>query len=145
MAVLGYEPTPEELEAIRRGEDPRANEGKEPPPSNAPAANGRPRRPPDNRAVPDDATPAETGPASCVILRWLDSATVSVEAEGRREVVALAGLSAQEDAASEERALSDRMNRWTYGTAARLRYPLKDAKGQVVYRDTEGRLLAALD
>jgi hypothetical protein len=26
MAVLGYEPTPSELEAIRRGEDPRANE-----------------------------------------------------------------------------------------------------------------------
>ncbi|MBX3460796.1 MAG: hypothetical protein KF696_12685 [Planctomycetes bacterium] len=136
--VLGYEPTPEELEAIRRGEDPRANEqprqgngGEQP--------EGRdPQKP---REAPVDQPP---GPLSGIVLRWVNSAVLVIEAEGKRETVALAGEAPLEDGWDEERRLDERMNKWTYGTQVTLEYPTRNGKGETIYRDGHGRLVAII-
>lgn len=135
MAVIGYEPTEAELEAIRRGEDPRANEGKEPKPeNNQPANNSRqPEVPQDQKQGPDQGT----------VLRWVDARTVVIEAEERSQVVLIQG-DKFETVEAESRAFNDRMNQWTYGTAIRLTYPVKDKAGKPVYRDAEGNLLAEI-
>ncbi len=133
IAVLGYEPTPEELAAILRGEDPRADEFQ-------PAARAT--------TAPEPA-PAATAqldaPERGTVLRWRDSSTLVIEADGRAEVVALVGERALADHEAEQRALSSRMNLWTYGKAVRLTYPKRDASGGVIYRDGEGRLLARIE
>ncbi|MCL4729267.1 MAG: hypothetical protein KJ044_02365 [Planctomycetes bacterium] len=130
MAVLGYEPTPEELEAIRRGEDPRANESRAPKPANNAPANS-----------PEQQTPQDTAPSEGIILRWIDAVTVVIEAENLSHVVRIpnqrfATLEA------EAAAFRERMDRYTYGTAVRLVYPVKDKLGRPVWRDEEGNLLA---
>lgn len=142
MAVLGYEPTPAELEAIRRGEDPRANEG------DSRETTGNAGQPANEAGEPEEPaySPEQTpGPEQATILRWLDSATVVVEADGAREVVALFGESVRESAFDEQVALDDRMNKWTYGSYVRLSYPVKNDEGDTIYRDAEGRLLAVIE
>lgn len=139
LAVLGYEPTPAELEAIKRGEDPRANESR-----SSETGASQPQDPADAVEQPASAEQSP-GPLRGTVLRWIDSATVVVEAEGAREVVALAGEATRESAFEEQTALDDRMNRWTYGSAVTLTYPVKDARGETVYRDSEGRLLAHIE
>ncbi|MBX3475696.1 MAG: hypothetical protein KF754_15100 [Planctomycetes bacterium] len=134
MAVLGYEPTDEELEAIRRGEDPRANEGKPGNEKPGPADN-RPR-------APEPEPDRQPGPDRGVVLRWVDASTVVIEADARSMVVRIPGEFASIEA--ESRAFNDRMNKWTYGTEVRLVYPLRDAGGQPKYRDAEGNLLAEI-
>ena len=134
MAVLGYNPTEAELEAIRRGEDPRANEGKA-----GPAPDGKPAE--EKPALPAEQTP---GPATATVLRWLDASTLSIEAEGRRQTVLIQGDNfATTEAAA--RALDARMNAHTYGSSVRLAYPVKDAAGKPVYRDAQGNLLAVIE
>lgn len=132
MAVIGYYPTEEELAALRRGEDPRANEG---------------ARRESTGGQPEAAAPAadEAAPSSGKVLRWIDSATVAIEANSRREVVALAGYSKPADAEEERRAKDRHMDRWTYGKAVTLSYPLRDGQGSTLHRDGEGRLMALLD
>ena len=141
MAVLGYEPTPSELEAIRRGEDPRATEA-EIRERNAgeSSESTSTERDPVFAARSDDPAPLEG-----TVLRWMDSATVVIESGDRRETVALPGIEPSEDFGEEQRLLDDRMNRWTYGSNVRLSYPVKDDKGEVVYRDSQGRLLATIN
>jgi hypothetical protein len=134
--VLGYNPTEAELEAIRRGEDPRADEGK-------PAPEGRPAK---KRAAEAPALPAEqsVGPATAMVLRWLDVSTLSIEADGKRQTVLIQGVNfATAEAAT--RALDARMNAHTYGSSVRLIYPLKDAAGNAIYRDAQGNLLARVE
>jgi hypothetical protein len=147
MAVLGYEPTPTELAAIRRGEDPRAGEEER----TAERREARERREKEGNAgesatsEPRYEEDAEPGPTEGTVLRWLDSATVVIEANAQRETVALAGETAHADSGEEYIALDDRMNRWTYGTPVRLTYPVKDQQGRPIYRDTRGRLVATID
>lgn len=147
MTVLGYEPTPAELEAIRRGEDPRAGEEER----MAERREARERREKEGSAgesasrEPEYKEGAEPGPAEGTVLRWLDSATVVIEANGQRETVALAGETAHADSGDEYIALDDRMNRWTYGTTVRLTYPAEDKQGRPIYRDSRGRLIATID
>ena len=151
IAVLGYEPTPAELEAIKRGEDPRAGEAereaereKARTDQNGNAGeSGEPTTRTNSTTYGVD--PKEVGPKQGTVLRWLDSATVVIEADSRRETVALPGVKASEDLAAEQNALNDRMDRWTYGTPVTLRYPLQDKRGEVIYRDSEGRLLANIE
>lgn len=131
MAVIGYYPTEEELAALRRGEDPRANEG-----ARREGAAGQPAEP---IAVSIDGAP-RTGK----VLRWIDSATVAIEAGGRREIVALAGRSRLADLNEEREAVSRQMDRFTFGMPVALTYPLTNAEGQAVHRDAEGRLIAAI-
>lgn len=135
MAVIGYEPTDDELEAIRRGEDPRANEGSNPPANNAPA-NNQPRQ-------PEPEVEQTQGPAEGTVLRWVDASTVIIEAENRSHVVRIAG-DKFETTEAESRAFNDRMNKWTYGTVVQLSYPLKDKQGNQLFRDSEGNLLAQI-
>lgn len=135
MAVIGYEPTEAELEAIRRGEDPRANEGKEPKPADNQPAPNQPRQP--------DAVEQTEGPAEGIVLRWVDASTLVIEAEARSQVVRIPN-ERFETREAESRALNDRMNQWTYGTSVRLTYPVKDKEGKPVYRDGEGNLLAEI-
>lgn len=142
MAVLGYEPTPAELEVIRRGEDPRANEGEQKQGNAGESAELNRERPVANNWNSAEQAPA---PTEGTVLRWVDSATVVIEADARRETVALPGESAAEDFGEEQRRLDKRMNRWTYGTQVRLAYPTKNEKGEVIYRDGQGRLLAHIE
>lgn len=139
MAVLGYEPTPAELEAIKRGEDPRANEGENR------ETTGNAGQPGEEPEEPRYAREQEPGPADGTVLRWMDSATVVVEAGGAREVVAIVGESKRDSAFDEQVALDDRMNKWTYGSYVKLSYPVKNDEGGTIYRDAEGRLLALID
>ena len=143
MAVLGYEPTPSELDAIRRGEDPRANESERKQgnagESSESGANAEgPRKP--NYAAPVD----EPAPQEGTVLRWMDSATLVIEAGDKRETIVLQGTTVPEDFGEERRLLDERMNEWTYGTPVRLTYPVTDDKGEVVFRDDQGRLLATI-
>ena len=142
MAVLGYEPTPAELEAIRRGEDPRANEGQ----SRETEGNaGQAREETPEPEDPRYAREQQPGPDGGTVLRWMDSATVVVEVDGAREVVSLVGQGKRESEFDEQVALDDHMNRWTYGSYVALRYPLKNDEGATIYRDAEGRLLATIE
>ena len=150
MAVLGYEPTPAELEMIRRGEDPRAGEEER----NAERREARERREKEGTAgesseaasrEPKYDEGAEPGPAEGTILRWIDSVTVIVEANAKRETVQLAGETVRENESDEWLALDDRMNRWTYGTQVRLTYPVKDKQGNPIYRDSRGNLIATIE
>lgn len=142
MAVLGYEPTPAELEMIRRGEDPRANEDEaRDTTGNAGEGETRPGEPEQPR-IPRQQQP---GPAGGTVLRWMDSATVVVEVNDEREVVRLAGERPRDSAFDEQVALDDHMNKWTYGAWVRLSYPLRGDDGSPIYRDAEGRLLATID
>jgi hypothetical protein len=145
MAVLGYEPTPAELEMIRRGEDPRAGEDER----RAEAAERREKEgaagESREKGEPAYVEGAEPGPAEGTILRWLDSATVVIEANERRETVALAGQTTKPDSGDEYAALDERMNRWTFGTPVRLAYPVKDKQGRPIYRDERGNLLATIE
>jgi hypothetical protein len=154
MAVLGYEPTPSELEAIRRGEDPRAGEAERnaernaarestrgnagESTSNEPGKPAKPREP----GYSTDETP---GPSEGVVLRWVDSATVEIEVGLDRETVTLHGVKPLENSFDEQAALDDRMNRWTYGSFVRLTYPLRTEQGKTIYRDDRGRLIASID
>lgn len=138
MAVLGYNPTPEELEAIKRGEDPRARE-RHPAKDGTRADGGKGvEKPPE---VPKDQQP---GPATATILRWTSSATLTVEAEGRLMVVALPGVDTPADFAAAERARMNAEDAFPYGTAIRLSYPVKDKAGKTIYRDADDRLLAEI-
>jgi hypothetical protein len=137
LAVIGYEPTPEEVEALQRGEDPRANE------QPRQASGGEPARSVENTRPEPKEQP--TGPADGTVLRWLDSATLVIEANARREVVALVGESVRTDLWDEQQALDERMNRWTYGKSIRLNYPRHTETGTTIYRDGEGRLLATIE
>jgi hypothetical protein len=137
MAVLGYEPTPAELEAIKRGEDPRAGEGSR----NTAGQAGEPEEP----GQSDPETTRRPGPSEGTVLRWLDYATLVIEADGNREVVHLADEVPPESVPDENALLDERMNRWTYGSFVRLTYPLSDPEGATIYRDADGRLLARLD
>ncbi len=141
LAVIGYEPTPEELEALRRGEDPRAHENEQAQ-VNEPEHPARTTREGGQPAVATDQQP---GPSQGIVLRWKDSATLVIEAAGAAEVVALAGEKASTDHDAEQRALNRRMNEWTYGMTVNLRYPTRDASGAVIYRDADGRLVAAIE
>ena len=136
MAVLGYEPTPAELEAIKRGEDPRANEGEDERTAgeSGVAEDGETGGPREERSVvePDQ----DGGPSQGTVLRWMDAETLVIEADSKREVVLVANTSNDLDAL---------MDKYTYGTTVRLSYPNKDARGEVVYRDAQGRLLANIN
>lgn len=151
IAVLGYEPTPAELEAIKRGEDPRAGEAEREAEREKARADqkgnagesGEPTSRTNSTTYGVD--PTEAGPKQGTVLRWLDSATLVIEADSRRETVALPGVQASEDMAAEQTALNDRMDRWTYGKSVTLRYPLQNKQGDVIYRDSEGRLLANIE
>ncbi|MCB9895479.1 MAG: hypothetical protein H6839_13610 [Planctomycetes bacterium] len=143
MAVLGYEPTPAELDAIRRGEDPRANESERKQGSAGESTDTgqtteSPRK--STYTTPTD----EPAPQEGTVLRWMDSATLVIEAGDRRETVLIQGASVSEDFGEEQRQLDERMNEWTYGTPVRLTYPVKDDKGEVIFRDEQGRLLATI-
>lgn len=142
VAVLGYEPTPAELDAIMRGEDPRANESERKQGNAGESAQIDRDRPAANNWNGAGQAPA---PTEGTVLRWVNSVTLVIEAAERRETVALAGESALDDYQEEQRRLDERMNRWTYGSQVRLAYPTKDEKGEVIYRDQQGRLLARID
>lgn len=131
--VLGYVPTDAELEAILRGEDPRANEDEA-------APKPKPRPPP----APPEVT-GEAGPSRGTVLRWIDAATLVIEADDRRERVRLFRVTVPADPARAERALDQAMNRYTYGAAIRLRYPGRTRKGETVYRNAEGDLIATIE
>jgi hypothetical protein len=141
IAVLGYEPTPAELEMIRRGEDPRAGEEER----REKRGNAGESRETTENSEPEYSKEDAPGPAEGTILRWIDSATVIIEANGHRETVMIAGETPREDAFDEQAVLDDRMNRWTYGTSVRLTYPVKDKDGQPIYRDSRGNLIATID
>jgi hypothetical protein len=141
LAVIGYEPTPEELEALRRGEDPRAHETEDAQVS-VPEHRHRTTR---EGGQPPASTNPEPAPHTGIVLRWKDSATLVIEAAGAAEVVALAGEQPSRDRDTEQRALNRRMNEWTYGMTVNLRYPTRDASGAVIYRDAQGQLVAAID
>lgn len=128
MAVIGYIPTDEELAAIRRGEDPRAGERP------APAAVAEPETPP----------PQPAGPETALVLRWVEADKLIVEAQGRRQTVLIQGDNFASEAAR-ERALNERMNRHTYGAGIRLVFPLRDAAGATIFRDSQGNLLARIE
>jgi hypothetical protein len=130
MTVIGYYPTDAELAALRRGEDPRSKEYQQ------------------RQSAGGEAEPnvSDTGaPVEGVILRWVDSATVTIEAKGRREIVAIPSRSRLTDPQDEQNALDRNMDHWTFGKRVYLSYPLRDARGQVVHRDAQGRLLAEID
>ena len=141
MAVIGYNPTPEDVAAIQRGENPRDSDGQAQP-KDQPQAPQRQGQAGQDPAPPVAQTPA---PSQGVVLRWKDSATLVIEADGKAEVVALAGQAALTDHVAEQRALSDRMNRWTYGMGITLRYPKRDEAGNTIYRDTQGQLVATIE
>lgn len=130
MAVLGYEPTPSELEAIKRGEDPRANEGHGDE-RTAGESVGNDSQPREDKAIfePDHSD----GPGRGTVLRWIDAETLVIEAGGRRETVNV--LNRGND-------LEALMDAYTYGRDVELTYTTKDARGEVIYRDEQGRLLA---
>lgn len=153
--VLGYYPTEEELAAIQRGEDPRANESTEP--------RARPTEEPRDRstsgglesdsgripASPDaprqPAEEAQAGPASASVLRWVDCSLVIVEAEGRRERLRLAGVSVPRDFVEAQEALEQARQDYPSGTRLSLSYPQKNSDGKsVVFRNAEGELLATI-
>lgn len=134
MAVLGYEPTDAELEAIRRGEDPRAGE--------AEREAEREQQAEVREAEAREAAKGPPAPAEGQVVRWMDSMTLVIEADARREVVAVI----DDKLDLEDRwAVDERMNNFTYGMWVRLRYPLTDDAGEVIYRDHEGRLLAEIE
>jgi hypothetical protein len=139
--VIGYEPTPEELEALRRGEDPRAHES-ELAQVNEPEQPARTTR---EGGQPPASMSQQPGPSQGIVLRWKDSATLVIEAAGAAEVVALAGEKPSADHDAEQRALNRRMNEWTYGMTVTLRYPTRDASGAVIYRDAQGQLVATIE
>ena len=135
MAVLGYNPTEEELAAIRRGEDPRAGEASR-------KAGARPEKAPAEAETAPEKQAA--GPAHALVLRWFEAGRVSVEVEGRRLTV----LIQKDEFASEAeaaRALDLRMTTYTYGTRVKLTYPVRDAQGNTVFRDAQGNLLAIIE
>jgi hypothetical protein len=141
--VIGYEPTPEELEALRRGENPRAGERERRAAEREAQQNSEahPHTPTEPEPTPMQGPP---GPDEGVVLRWVDSATVVIEADNRRETVALPGERRRADTSEERRILDRRMEQFTYGTHVRLEYTQFDDDGEIVYRDTEGRLVAAI-
>lgn len=149
MAVLGYEPTQAELDAIRRGEDPRAGEEERQKEREQAGLDQQGNAGESGETRASGANPGgdvyEQGPSEGTVLRWLDSTTLVIEADSRRETVALADQQPIEDSAREHLALEQRMDRWTYGTSVKLHYPIQDQSGEVVYRDREGRLLATID
>jgi hypothetical protein len=142
-------PTDAEVDAIMRGEDPRADEDN-PAPQPKPRAGtgrqprettGRPTRNPQPRpeVVPESDEPA---PSQGVVLRWMDAATVVLEAGGKREIARVAGASVPKgfsEAADAKREAEERM---PYGTRVSLEYPNLGTDGKPKYRDPEGRLLA---
>ncbi len=140
MAIIGYDPTDEELDAIRRGEDPRAHENNQPADNsvqgNRQGQGGQPDRP---KAEAEQLP----GPGEGTVLRWMDASTLVIEAESRREVVKIQGDEFA-TTSEESRALNDRMNTYTYGTLVRLTYPQTGSEGKPVYRDAEGNLLARI-
>jgi len=143
MAVLGYEPTPAELAAIQRGEDPRAGEDeRRETRGNAGESETRDPPKPKEPGFSDDRTP---GPSEGTVMRWLDSATLIVEVGLDRETVTLFGEKPLENTFHEQDALDARMSRWTFGTYVRLSYPARDQQGKPVYRDDRGRLIARID
>ncbi|MCA8911170.1 MAG: hypothetical protein KDB82_05675 [Planctomycetes bacterium] len=144
MAVIGYEPTAAELEAIRHGEDPRANEDANKQQGNAGESGERVGNHDTRPGAMNPVAENTEGPSQGTVLRWLDSATVVIEADSHRETVALAGQTVDADPVKERDALDARMERWTYGTAVRLQYPLKDKQGEIIYRDADGRLIATI-
>jgi hypothetical protein len=144
MTVLGYEPTPAELEAIRRGEDPRANENARRQQGNAGESREQSGKGDTQPSAMNPQGDRNEGPAEGTVLRWIDSATVVIEADSHRETVALVGRKALDDLGREQDALDAHMERWTYGTRVQLQYPVKDKQGEVIYRDADGRLLATI-
>ncbi len=130
LAVLGYEPTPDEIEAIKRGEDPRANEDRR--------TAGESESEPATEQPVFTADQDEPGPAAGTILRWVSAREVIIEADEKRERVARADAEPGDD-------LDALMNRYTYGTPVRLGYPVTDSEGGTVYRDGQGRLLATIE
>lgn len=152
--VLGYYPTEAELDAIQRGEDPRANES------------SKPKEKPSEKDRPRDATggldnsgnerntnsggagekpeePSTRGPGTGVVLRWVDCGLVIVEAEGKRERVRMPGVEVPRDYTEAQDALNQRREDFPSGTKLLLSYPKKSADGKVtIYRNNEGDLLA---
>lgn len=144
MGVIGYYPTEEELEAIKRGENPRAK-------ANQPARDGKAgdsgksaRR--DGGNVEPTPPPEQTpGPVRGVVLRWVSAASVNIEAEGRLHVVVIPGVVVPQEYSAAERARMNAEDEYPYGTAVILTYPRRDAAGKTVYRDNEDRLLAKIE
>lgn len=153
--VLGYYPTEEELAAIQRGEDPRADEGAKPgtrpaeEPRNRNSSGGLESDSGRNPASPGspgepDATP-QAGPTSASVLRWVDCSLVIVEADGRRERLRLAGVSVPRDFVEAQTALEQARQDFPSGTRLTLSYPQKGNDGKsVVFRTAEGELLATI-
>ena len=154
--VLGYYPTEAELDAIERGEDPRANETSKP--AKKPVEKDRPR---DQGGGLDNGNPERNtnsggagerneepganaaGPGTGVVLRWVDCGLVIVEAEGKRERVRLIGVEVPRDYAQAQDELNQRREDFPSGTKLALTYPQNSADGKVIiYRNTEGDLLA---
>ncbi|MCC6574260.1 MAG: hypothetical protein IT462_10760 [Planctomycetes bacterium] len=135
--VIGYQPTDEEAEALARGEDPRANEKKPKEPSKTPAKT--PEKQPE--------TPREqvAGPARATVLRWTTNASLTVEAEGKLQVVVLPGVAVPGEYGSAERARMNAEESFPYGTPIKLSYPTKDKDGKTIYRDADDRLLATIE
>ena len=130
MTVLGYEPTPAELEMIKRGEDPRANEGETDERTGGESAVAETKAEEERPIFEADQS---EGPRTGTVLRWLNSDTLIVEADSKREVVVVANMTSDLDAL---------MDTYTYGTQVSLTYPRRNARGEVIYRDDQGRLLA---
>lgn len=139
--VIGYEPTEAEAAAIARCEDPRANE--QPREANG----GEATDPETGRVVRPKEPPIDqpAGPSEGTVLRWVDSATLVIEAGAKRETVVLVGEVTLQDGWEEQRLLDERMNKWTYGTAVKLKYPTRNEEGKPIFRDGQGRLLAVIE
>ncbi len=151
--VLGYYPTEAELDAIQRGEDPRANESSKP--KEKPKEKDRPRdttggldgsgeRNTNSGGAgekPDE--PGSAGPSTGVVLRWVDCGLVIIEAEGKRERVRMPGVEVPRDYTEAQDALNQHREDFPSGTKLELTYPQKSADGKVIiYRNNEGDLLA---
>ena len=154
--VLGYYPTEAELDAIQRGEDPRANESGKPAPkpkesdrprdsSGGLEGSGKERGPNSSGAGGTGDEARDAGPGSGVVLRWIDCTLLIVEGEGKRERVRIPGASVPTDFAEASDALNKMRETYPSGTKLVLAYPLKSQDGKsIVYRNKDGDLLAQI-
>lgn len=140
-AVLGYEPTPQELDAIMRGEDPRADDAPTEQPASVESSN-EPRMTAGAPNTPEPVQP-ETAPATATVLRWRKWNVVIVETDGAREEVVVLGQKKPANAFAEQSALDRNMNDYTFGATLTLEYE-SDADGKPIYRDAQGRLIAKI-
>lgn len=154
--VIGYYPTEAELDAIQRGEDPRANESGTPAPkpkegdrkrdtTGGLEGSGKERGPNSSGAGGAGDEARDAGPSSAVVLRWIDCSLLIVEGEGKRERVRIPGAALPEDLAEANDALNAMREKYPSGTKLALSYPVKSQDGKsTIYRSKDGDLLAQI-